>query len=65
MEAQATLQIIHQKPNMESMEDLEALVMRQARSQFWWNFDETIAESCTNEDIHSQLLELCKHQSLN
>ncbi len=30
VEAQATLQAIHQKPNMDFMEDLEELVMRQA-----------------------------------
>jgi hypothetical protein len=30
LEAQATLQTIHQEPNMDSMEDPEKLVMRQA-----------------------------------
>jgi hypothetical protein len=30
VEAQATLQVVHQKPNMDFMEDLEELVMRQA-----------------------------------
>ncbi len=64
VEAQATLQAVHEKPNMDFMEDLEELVMRQAWSRFWRNFDEAIAESCTDEEIHSQLLELCTHQSL-
>jgi len=30
VEAQATLQAVHEKPNMDFMEDLEELVMRQA-----------------------------------
>jgi hypothetical protein len=53
VEAQATLQVVIKKPNMDSMEDLEKLVMRQTRSQFWQNFDEAIVESCIDEDIHS------------
>jgi len=32
VEAQATPQAVHQKPNMDSMEDSEELVMRQLRS---------------------------------
>jgi hypothetical protein len=48
---------------MDSMEDPEKLVMRQAWSWFCQNFDEAIA--CINEEIYSQLLELCKWWSLN
>jgi hypothetical protein len=65
VEAQVTLQVIHQEPNMDSMEDSEKFVMKQIRSGFWQNFDEAIEKSCIDEKIHSQLLELCKCRSLN
>ncbi len=35
VEAQATLQVVHQEPNMDSMEDSEKFVMRQIQSGFW------------------------------
>jgi len=65
VEAQATLQVVHQEPNMDSMEDSEKFVMKQIQSGFWQNFDEAIEKSCIDEKIHSQLLELCKCRSLN
>jgi len=35
VEAQATLEVVHQEPNVDSMEDSEKFVMKQIQSGFW------------------------------